>query len=328
MSPTATEFVPRDRHPSVPDIPWKGPKGDLAGQDNSSSAAHHAAGSFNFEAAPYVPKHGAASKKPSEERKGVTVKGGKAAAATTTGVTKQGATKAQVAAATRKAAGGDPIDPPIRPPVVDDRVDHHPVPRPAPVVITPPPQPVITQLATRLPLLDRWCLYFIDKPSDSFEPYLVFEIDSVESFWRTLNNIPTPSMSSPGCSYLLFREHIIPKWEDPNNKQGGAYSLKFKGYETASFALLDDAWLRLCSRCVGECWSKDEYRERVNGVLVKVRDKFTTLQVWTAEDLTHDFRDDVRNGLTECPQRELIFYESHLDARKRAEEYVVKKPKK
>ncbi len=121
-------------------------------------------------------------------------------------------------------------------------------------------------------------LHFIDRVADTFDPYLIFEISTIEEFWRTFNNIPAPSISPSGSSYFLFRKGIDPKWEDPANKTGGSYSVTFKPHDANS--ALDDVWIRLCCRAVGESW-QDPFRDHVTGVLVKVREKRIVVQVWT-----------------------------------------------
>ena len=46
---------------------------------------------------------------------------------------------------------------------------------------------------------------------------------TVEDFWATMNHIASPSNLRIGCDYMLFKEGIVPKWEDPANQAGGRW---------------------------------------------------------------------------------------------------------
>jgi translation initiation factor 4E len=42
--------------------------------------------------------------------------------------------------------------------------------------------------------------------------------DTIEDFWRIYNNLKPASTLSVNSNYHVFREGIVPMWEDPNNK--------------------------------------------------------------------------------------------------------------
>jgi len=56
----------------------------------------------------------------------------------------------------------------------------------------------------------------------------VSEFDTIEDFWGTINNIPPPSKLPVGCNYHLFREGIMPMWEDAHNAKGGKWTYNEK----------------------------------------------------------------------------------------------------
>lgn len=142
-------------------------------------------------------------------------------------------------------------------------------------------------------LNDKWSLYFVDRSAsgtESFDPCLVLSVETVEEFWRLWNNIPTPSQLVPGSTVFLFRDGVEPRWEDPSNCDGGCWQMRLplRAAETA-----DVAWERLCCQTIAEAWT-GPHRDTVNGVIVKVRDKYFTLQVWVTErvdDFPHELMD-------------------------------------
>lgn len=97
--------------------------------------------------------------------------------------------------------------------------------------------------------------------------------ETVEGFWRYLNNIPTPEQwfttgrSKPTVggkvlsSISVFEEGVEPKWEDPRNKNGGEISLrKFK-----CVTHLAEMWEQALLWMIGEM---DEKSEDVVGVRI------------------------------------------------------------
>lgn len=156
---------------------------------------------------------------------------------------------------------------------------------------TPPPEKNGAVAATtsndkpgRMALTDTWCLFFVDRsPQDTteYDPVLVYKIDSIETFWRTFNNIPTITNCSIGSTYYFFRDGIKPKWEDPKNINGGAWSIRFNTSKDDQ-DLIDAVWERLCCRVVGNSWLP-EFRPIVNGLVAKIRERQITLQVWVTE---------------------------------------------
>ncbi|KAF8761600.1 Eukaryotic translation initiation factor 4E [Rhizoctonia solani] len=49
----------------------------------------------------------------------------------------------------------------------------------------------------------------------------LIKFDSVEEFWGLYNNIIAPSKLPPKANYYLFKDDILPAWEDAANKDGG-----------------------------------------------------------------------------------------------------------
>ncbi len=176
-------------------------------------------------------------------------------------------------------------------------------------------QKSMPKIATHLPvsgpmtLRDSWNLYFIDRnlaTEDNFDPILVFRMDSVEEFWRVFNNIPAASGMPQQSSYFLFRSDVNPKWEDERNRAGGRWVVRLK---SAQSEILDGVWLRLCCRTIGESWGMEAHRDTVNGLVLKCRDRFHTLEIWVSEK--HEaFPTDVLGAIQEMlPAYEIEYLE-------------------
>lgn len=82
------------------------------------------------------------------------------------------------------------------------------------------------------PLYSPWTLWFDSASKQdkakSWEESLakVISFQSVEHFWGLYNNIVPPSNLGANSNYYLFKQGIVPAWEDEANKQGGKWSVQ------------------------------------------------------------------------------------------------------
>lgn len=82
----------------------------------------------------------------------------------------------------------------------------------------------------------------------------VMTFDSVEEFWGLYNNIVPPSQLPGKANYYLFKDGIIPAWEDAQNKNGGKWAIQMPRDKTKG--TIDQMWLYTVSKESGR-------RERV-----------------------------------------------------------------
>jgi len=78
----------------------------------------------------------------------------------------------------------------------------------------------------------------------------VISFDSVEEFWGLYNNIVPPSQLPQKANYYLFKEGIIPAWEDDANKNGGKWSIQLPRDKNRGH--VDKMWLYTAS--VQQCY--------------------------------------------------------------------------
>lgn len=69
----------------------------------------------------------------------------------------------------------------------------------------------------------------------------VASLSSVEEFWGLYNNIVPPSQLPEKANYYLFKDGIMPAWEDAANKDGGKWSLQLP--RDKNKAVIDRMWL-------------------------------------------------------------------------------------
>ncbi|CAL1695400.1 unnamed protein product [Somion occarium] len=96
----------------------------------------------------------------------------------------------------------------------------------------------------------------------------VISFDSVEEFWGLYNNIVPPSQLPQKANYYLFKEGIIPAWEDEENKNGGKWSIQLPK-ETFDPVLTNAE-------------NPDSPPQSlITGVIVSIRPQFYRLSIWT-----------------------------------------------
>ncbi|KLO20219.1 eukaryotic translation initiation factor 4E class I [Schizopora paradoxa] len=111
----------------------------------------------------------------------------------------------------------------------------------------------------------------------------VITFDSVEEFWGLYNNIVPPSQLPQRANYYLFKEGIIPAWEDEANKNGGKWSIQLPREKNRGN--VDKWWLNTMLDAIGEQF--DPHFEEpaphslVTGVIVSTRPQFYRISVWT-----------------------------------------------
>jgi len=116
----------------------------------------------------------------------------------------------------------------------------------------------------------------------------VINIDSVEEFWGLYNNILPPSALPQKANYYLFKDGIIPAWEDEANKYGGKWSIQLP--KEKNRRSVDTLWLHTMLAAIGETFdpyltdpdlSEPHPESFVTGVIVSSRPQFYRISIWT-----------------------------------------------
>ncbi|EAU93036.1 cap binding protein [Coprinopsis cinerea okayama7 len=111
----------------------------------------------------------------------------------------------------------------------------------------------------------------------------VISFDSVEEFWGLYNNIIPPSQLPQKANYYLFKDGIIPAWEDEANKYGGKWSIQLPKDKNRNN--VDKMWLHTMLAAIGETFdpspSGNNSESLITGVIVSTRPQFYRLSIWT-----------------------------------------------
>lgn len=111
----------------------------------------------------------------------------------------------------------------------------------------------------------------------------VINFDSVEEFWGLYNNIIPPSQLPQKANYYLFKEGIIPAWEDEANKHGGKWSIQLP--KDKNRLNVDRMWLYTMLAAIGETFDPSPTGKHsdslITGVIVSTRPQFYRISIWT-----------------------------------------------
>ncbi|GAV70619.1 IF4E domain-containing protein [Cephalotus follicularis] len=123
----------------------------------------------------------------------------------------------------------------------------------------------------------KWTFWFDkqNKPGAAWGTHLrnVYTFDTVQDFWRLHDQIFRPSKLPINYDFHLFKTGIEPKWEDPENANGGKWSVTCNRK-----ASLDTMWLDTLMALIGEQFDETD---EICGVVASVRQRLDKLSLWT-----------------------------------------------
>jgi len=175
------------------------------------------------------------------------------------------------------------------------------------------------------PLENTWVLWEHQKNNNLNYEQNTCELGNfncINDFWRYYNNYPYPSVifsdgvekpiiTNPDrevASISLFKQGILPKWEDLKNKDGGEIAIrKFKSLEE-----LDSLWETISMLCIGEQF---EMSDIINGIRVvdssiPNRKTLYRIELWFS-DKTH--KDTIENSFRNILNLEPFVQIHHKD---------------
>ena len=102
-----------------------------------------------------------------------------------------------------------------------------------------------------------------------------------------------PDSCKPRIEFQMFKNPIMPMWEDEHNKNGGKISIKLrKDYTTI-------IWEEMIFALISGVLPK-EIKEQINGIVVSSRKEFNVLQIWFRNynsNITADIEQCIRDLL-------------------------------
>lgn len=128
-------------------------------------------------------------------------------------------------------------------------------------------------------LNDIWSLYFHDPYDTNWDDKsykFISTMSSVDEFiavFYTFKDLFYKGM------FFIMREHIMPRWEDEHNKNGGCFSFKLSKF------VLEEKFFEICSQILGETLGKtDEYSQHVNGISISPKKNYYIVRVWISDN--------------------------------------------
>jgi len=105
-----------------------------------------------------------------------------------------------------------------------------------------------------------------------------------KEFWSAYNEVNGYEFGllSRHFDYCVFKEGIVPMWEDPSNRNGGRWILEFprrKDWRHISF--LDRIWLKVLLAITGTEDEIHEYLDEICGCVLMIRHEINKIAVWT-----------------------------------------------
>lgn len=103
----------------------------------------------------------------------------------------------------------------------------------------------------------------------------IVSFSTVEDFWSLFNNLMAPSKLGLQSNYHLFKEGVMPAWEDPQNKGGGKWVIELQKGERD---LLNTIWLYSILAIIGEAFADSD---DICGAVISLRKARNRLCIWT-----------------------------------------------
>lgn len=129
----------------------------------------------------------------------------------------------------------------------------------------------------------KWTMWFdnsrLADPNKEWKDNLANcgSFDTIEDFWRIFNNLKPASQLPLNSNYHVFREGVIPMWEDPANENGGKFVLTIPKKDSES-GRCDEWWLHTVLAIIGETLDADG--NEVCGAVVSIRPKHDRIALW------------------------------------------------
>jgi hypothetical protein len=153
-------------------------------------------------------------------------------------------------------------------------------------------------------LNDIWCLYFHDPYDMNWEVgsyKFITTMSSIEDFihvHRAFCDLWGRGM------FFIMREHIMPRWEDENNKNGGCFSFKINKTE------MQEKLFEITSLILGETLGKsDLVSMNINGISISPKKNYHIIRIWikSNSNLSKD------NYNLNVPSYSTLMYKSHIE---------------
>eukprot|EP00824_Muranothrix_gubernata_P004543 TRINITY_DN1576_c0_g1_i1.p1 TRINITY_DN1576_c0_g1~~TRINITY_DN1576_c0_g1_i1.p1 ORF type:complete len:727 (+),score=179.16 TRINITY_DN1576_c0_g1_i1:133-2181(+) len=161
-------------------------------------------------------------------------------------------------------------------------------------------------------LENAWTFYFDEGPPkgikmQEFEKKMkaLGSFNTVQDFWRFWNHVVDFEQLPARCNLRLFKHAIRPLWEDAANVQGGKFVIPCPKELTLKL------WSEVVLLMIGE---QLESADDICGVVLSVRPKMNTINIWNQSHLLMEDADAITDQLHELLNLDIdleITYQRH-----------------
>lgn len=145
------------------------------------------------------------------------------------------------------------------------------------------------------PLRHEWAFWHERNKPDASESQWedqlkqMAQISTVQSFWQVYNNTPFTTLPLRD-SLHLFKKNVKPVWEDPRNKNGGAWTFRI------TKAHSDEVWKEVLMMAIGETLQEIvEKGDDICGVSFSVRFNSHLIMIWNRDGNNQNSIDAILN---------------------------------
>ncbi len=120
--------------------------------------------------------------------------------------------------------------------------------------------------------IQPWVLYYHETTEKDWTKksyQKLWEFHTVEDFWSFFNNF---DYLHNGMLFFM-RQNVFPLWEEPENINGGQWSIKIpKQYAY-------DLWMELTMSLIGEYFTKENLND-ITGISITPKPKASLIKIW------------------------------------------------
>ena len=146
---------------------------------------------------------------------------------------------------------------------------------------------------------NQWDVYCRKKSSQTWETKdfnNVYQINNISTFCKFFNNFT--NLDKLTYDFFVFKDKIIPKWEDNANRNGGICSILISCNEKKNkLDVISEIMMSICLLAVNGNLIKDNHR--INGIVYNLRKPSTVLiKIWY-DDHNFDMKNQIPLALFE-----------------------------
>lgn len=115
------------------------------------------------------------------------------------------------------------------------------------------------------------------------------DFETISDFWAALNSLEKAAFLPKGCRYYVFKQGVVPLWEDISNRGGCEISIEHPIAKTKK-QKINDRWEDALMSVIGETMPNSE---AVNGLEFTVRTETFKISFWAAK-----CKDEIKDSLS------------------------------